>query len=184
MTKTQHLIQSVPNLSIDINFWELNPQLKVISPFSTLYKRDKSRNKETSSKEAWCIFQFSDPSHVRNKLARLPTEDRIEEITNHFYKIDWNDKVVKECIDEYPNICLTVKERMFKTVTKKLEERESFLASTPYNEDTVSTIEKMIADTKKVMDSYKQVEQDMLEEEIKISGKGNRKLSKYEQGDF
>jgi hypothetical protein len=65
-----------------------------------------------------------------------------------------------------------------------LEERESFLASTPYNEDTVSTIEKMIADTKKVMDSYKQVEQDMLEEEIKISGKGNRKLSKYEQGDF
>ena len=41
---------------IENNFWDQNPHMKILEPFSRLFKRDKSKNATNSSKEMWCIF--------------------------------------------------------------------------------------------------------------------------------
>ena len=60
------------------NFWEVNPQLVYIPPFSELYNKDKSKNKEKSSKNMWCIFFMSDPDEDKNKFYRIPEKERLE----------------------------------------------------------------------------------------------------------
>ena len=108
-----------------INFWEINPQLTLIAPFRELYERDKSKNKETSSLEMWCVFMYCDPSYD-NKIYRLPPDKKLDAIK--FLNNDFNkeEEVIAKCITEYDVHCLTSAARAFKEEELSLLPSNSF----------------------------------------------------------
>lgn len=70
------MITTIDFNPLEDNFWDLNPQVSIISPFAALYKRDKSHKKANSSKEMWCVVFMSEANPEKNKLYRLPQEER------------------------------------------------------------------------------------------------------------
>ena len=166
---------------IDNNFWELNPHMKVLSPFCDLFKKDKSKGAVNSSKEMWCIFLCQDPHPSKNPLYNLSLEDRKEQIKDNFYAIDWDSKLVLECIKAWEEKCLTDTERNFKGWRDKLVERDKFLASQPYDLENGDALDKMLSNTKKLWDAYKSARDEMLQEENRLVGKGQRKMTVSEK---
>ncbi len=56
------------NFSWDTNFWELNPQVAFIYPFSVLYNWDDGQDK--SSQHMWSVFFMVDPDEEEQPLTR------------------------------------------------------------------------------------------------------------------
>jgi hypothetical protein len=166
---------------IENNFWDQNPHMKILEPFSRLFKRDKSKNATNSSKEMWCIFLYQDPHPSKNPLYNLPPEDRKEQIKDGFYPIDWEDKDIKVCMEAWTEKCLTDVERNFKGWRDKLVERDKFLACQPYDLDNGDALDRMLSNTKKLWDAYKSARDEMLQEENKLVGKGQRKMTVSEK---
>lgn len=178
------LIKVDTTFNVEDNFWQKNPTLTVISPFAQLYQRDTSEDKTISSKEAWAIFLYTDASQ-RNKLYRIPADERKIEIKeNYCPHIDWEDELIVKAIESYPELCMSIAGRAFKGWEDKLIERDAFMRNMVYNEETFEILDKMLSNTKKVWDMYKQVYDQMMSEEQQIMGKGARKLSKAEKGEI
>lgn len=178
------MITTIDFNPLEDNFWELNPQVSIISPFAALYKRDKSHKKTNSSKEMWCVVFMSEANPEKNKLYRLPQEEIKKEIEENYFKINWNDKLVQECIDKYPEKCMSTIAQLFKVWEDKLHERNKFLRDTPYNEENHKTLEAILQKSKIVTDAYKQAYDDLMVEGKKLKGKGDRSLSKAEKGEI
>jgi len=115
---------------IDQDFWELNPQLKIIPPFSTLYP------KKNSSKIMWAIFFMCDPDEDDNLLFRLELEERKKVIEENYVEVNWEDETIAACLVEYPWSCLTSIQRALK------EEKDSLVARSHLFRDTVPTLDK------------------------------------------
>lgn len=96
------------NHPVDIreNFWNLNYQLRFISPFKQLYDRDMSPDKDISSKEMICIYSYCDPNYD-NKIYRLAEEEKRSAIKSYYSDFDFIDEVINQCILEYPEMCLS-----------------------------------------------------------------------------
>ena len=178
------LVRIDTSFSPDDNFWQKNPTLTIISPFAQLYQRDTSEEKEISSKEAWAIFLYADATQ-KNKLYRLTADERKVEIKDYYCPhIDWDDELIVKTIEAYPELCMSIAGRAFKGWEDKLMERDAFIRNMRYDESTYEILDKMMANTKKVWDMYKQVYDQMMSEEQQIMGKGSRKLSKAEKGEI
>ena len=63
------------------NFWEVNPQFKIYYPFHLLYDKDKSKDKDFSSRQMWTVFFMCDP----------------DEHDNIIYTIEWHLKNEEKC---------------------------------------------------------------------------------------
>lgn len=75
----------------------------------------------------------------------------------------------------------TKPQRLLANWERKLEERDAFLASQPYNESTYDMLDKMMKETHKMWQNYKVIYDDFLkEEDIKTQGAIQESLS--EQG--
>ena len=70
------------NFDIKSSYWKIDPQLKAIEPFATLYKNDKSKGKSNSSLIMWAIALFTDPE---SRLAKLSKARKQEIIQKDYY---------------------------------------------------------------------------------------------------
>jgi hypothetical protein len=123
----------------DTNWWALNPQMKLMKPFNELFKRDTTKDKTTSSKEMWSIFFISEPDEKLNRFYRYTIEQKLDMIKSDFYpEFNENDEVILNCINEYPNACLTSLGRAFKEEKDSLIERSNLLRTTSYRFDSVA----------------------------------------------
>lgn len=111
-----------------------NPHLKHIEPFKTLYDRDKTDDKRRASNEFYAMFVMCSPDESVNKWIKLPEEER-KEVVKKNIKIDWEDKTFKECLEIYPQLCMTIAEKTLKGIHDKLIERDKFLKESPYTMD-------------------------------------------------
>jgi len=111
-----------------------NPHLQYIEPYKTLFSRDKSKDKRKASNEFYAIYIMCSPDEDTNKWIKLSEEKR-KEIVALSFKVDWEDKVIKQCIEDYPTKCMSFAEVTLKTIRDKLAERDKFLKSTPYTTD-------------------------------------------------
>ena len=111
-----------------------NSHLKYIEPYKSLYDRDKSKDKKKASNEFYAIFIMSSADESINKWMKLSEEKRKEIVSNHF-KVDWEDKLIKDCIADYPTKCMGIAEKTLKAIQDKLLERDRFLKNCPYLED-------------------------------------------------
>ncbi|GIU70127.1 MAG: hypothetical protein KatS3mg002_1363 [Candidatus Woesearchaeota archaeon] len=167
----------ISEFNIDSNFWELNPHFKYLTEFKELYEKDKSKNKEFSSKQLWAIALYVD---INSPFRRMAPEIRKKEILNYLTnKHKWED--LEPYFQKYEQVCLTEKQQLFKSWGDKLRAREKFIRDTEYKASTFKMLDQMMADTKKMWDNYKQVEAEMIEEARQEIIRGGRKKSKSER---
>lgn len=170
------------DLKPDQSFWELNPHLRYVKPFSELYDEDDSKNKKTSSNTMWCIYYLSEPDETINIYYRLPTDQLLDTCKNFHPDFDYNNELVQRCIREYPEVCLTVMERMLKMTKELFKKRTMFLKEADYDFSTMTVIDKAIAATPKLEEDFDKVVQKYTEEKNKeVQLLGGRKQSAREK---
>lgn len=180
----------VNDYSLGLNFWEANPQLAHYPPFSSLYKRDKSKGKTSSSNEMWGVFFYCENSD-RSRFYRMNEELRKENISKEF-TIDFSDELVQECITQYPIQAMTAIEVALKQYEDWLIKRTDFITKQKYTFDYIDDdgihkgnteqLDKMAAQSKKIWDDYIAIKKQFDEEKGKGRLRGGRKLSASEQG--
>lgn len=166
----------------DQNFWELNPHLRFVKPFSELYSNDTSKNKVDSSKTMWCIFYLSEPDENINLYYRLEYNDILDVCHNFNPKFDEANELIKECINAYPEVCLTVIERTLKITKDLFKKRNTFLKEAPYDFETMTQIDNAIAKTPKMEEEFDKIVQKYNEaKNVEIQVLGQRKLTAREK---
>lgn len=155
---------------INTNFWELYPELKIL--FSKLYKSDKSRGKDNSSKTMWFISLFTDSN---SKYINVPEEERIELLCEEYMndsKFYVNRKeLLDELIELYRLSFESPMQRHLRQWNNSLNDRTKFLATMKYSLDNFEELDKMAANTPKI---YKAIS-DLRAELEKEEGDGNLK---------
>jgi hypothetical protein len=170
------------DLKPDVNFWDLNPHLRFVNPFSFLYNQDSSKNKDTSSKHMWCIFFLSEPDENINLYYRLSYDELIKVCENFNPDFNIEDELILQCVQEYPEICLTVIERLLKTTKDLFKKRNSFLKEAEYNFETMTAIDNAIAKTPKMEEDFDKIVQKYIEDKNKeVQLYGGRKLTAREK---
>ena len=140
------------NITIDLeqNFWNLNPFFKL--PFKDFYDADKSKNKKESSDLMWV---FTLLNHHHSPIYELSYDLKLREINTWFLKEPIEDlSEVKEWEDKFKEYVIPAKVRFLNNWRIKLEERDAFIASLPYNADNIDMLEKLLTGTKKIWDQY------------------------------
>lgn len=125
--------------NIEENFWKLNPQLKYMPPFRSLYQLDNGE--EHSSKTAWCIWLLQDPSY-ENKVYRQPPETQNETLHYYYPKFDIDSEIVQEIMAHYDELALSSIARSFKKEDLSMAQRSEFLGTTAYTLDYPMTDEE------------------------------------------
>ena len=172
----------VTSTNIDANFWEANsPELKYTKPFVDYYRKDRSRDKLFSSQQMWAVFMYVDP---RSRKARLSDEERREEIIAYYLtpKHKWED--LEELISAYPEACLSKIQRLFRGWIDKMTERDGFIMSTDYDENTFEMLDKMMGASKRMWEQLNDIKSAMIDEELKNAVFGGRRESKSELGEL
>ncbi len=170
------------NGTIDDNFWQLNPELKIPPSFKRLYDSDKNKDKKNSSALCWAVYLLID---TESKFASLPEDDKKELIANDYLKepkFDW--KQLDEAINTYQELVLTPAKRALIGWNNKMMERDKFLRETKYEIETCDSLDKMLSNTKKLYDDYQRVIKDLEEEKTKQQNKGNRRASLSDTGEI
>jgi len=111
-----------------------NPHLKYIEPYSKLYDRDKSKDKKKASNEFYTVWILNSPDEQENKYLRLKKE-RVKEMVDNIFKFDWEDKIFKQCLEDYPAKIMTIPERALSAIQQKVLEREHILRTEKYPDD-------------------------------------------------
>lgn len=130
------------------NFWEVNKQLKVMSPFAKLYNEDKSTGKATSSRIMWGIALVYDP---KSKYSSFPEADRKALIAKDWMmdrSFKW--QAYKELSEVYQSCYVSQAKRSKKAFEEKLNERDIFINSTPYTMDNAKLLDDILTNTDKL----------------------------------
>ncbi len=192
-------VKVTPPFDIRVNFWDNNYQIALIEPFKKLYDRDKSKDKQVSSKELWAIWLHQDPSSD-NKIGKLPQEHKLSSIHVYYPEFDPEDSLIKECLEAYDMYCLTPAAKAFKEEEASLIKRAKFMAEKEYTFDdvakdakgaivyvagkplilkgTATELDKMRANTLKIYQQYSEVRKMFTDEEsnVRIWGGGTEGL--------
>jgi hypothetical protein len=165
------------------NFWELNPQLLLIPPFSRLYDKDTTKDKSISSKQMWCVFFLREPDEQLNKFFRFEEREAIEMLEEtYFPDADWWDsELFRECLLAYENYCLDAVARAFLIEKDSLKKRAILFRDTEYTLDTMASLDTARSKTLKIYEAYENLEKKFLQKKQGQRVKGGRKLSKSEQ---
>lgn len=165
------------------NFWDLNPQLILIPPFSQLYSTDGGG--DYSSKLAWSVYFVSDPDENENKFFRLGNREEIQDVlAETYFKEQVPDFELEEylnCVKAYPEVCLTSVQRAFMKKKRALLARGEFLDNTPYTSTTMKDLDYAHSKTVKIFEDYEKIENKFFAEKSKSRIKGGRSESKSEK---
>lgn len=155
------------------NFWELYPDFKTALSFKQLYKSDKSRNKEWSSKIMWYVAYTTD---MNSKYYKLPENEKhavigLDYMDNENYYNDNLERLVP-LIEDYIKINFSSAQRQLREWEIKMDERAEFIKKMPYNLENYEDLDKMAANTSKLFDTFKKIKEDISKEEGDGVGKG------------
>ena len=179
----------------DENFWAVYPDMTAAGPFGAIYKKDKTRGKDHSSRLAWSVLLIWDRKSIYYGLPEEGVDNKVELVfTDFFGDGKWpgkNKAKVDELRDFYRKVTETVAMRTLRGIEEKLMERDKFLKDTPYDLGekgergylwgTVDTIDKMMANTTKVYDLYEKAKK-AVSDEMAQTVMGDRKQSLSDQG--
>ncbi len=146
------------NYSESENFWGLNPHMIYVEPFSKLYSKDKSKDKNLSSKHLWCIIWMSDPDEEINKYYRIPFDERLQVCKNFNPDFKIDDKLISECMEKYSFLCMSADERAYKLQKDQLIELSTFLSSQEINMETVKDLIDLKAKMPKIYQDFEKIE--------------------------
>lgn len=163
------------------NFWEENPQLVYMSPYSKLHATDNGNEK--SSKDMWCIFFMADPDEEENLFYRIPENERADMLRETFHSdFDTEDELISECIQQYPILCLTAIERALKGEKDALAKRAKFLQEAEYDFTTMKDLDNAYSKTSKIYEAFEAIEEKFMKHKTQSKVKGGRAESASEKG--
>lgn len=163
----------------DNNFWELNSDLIILDEFNKIYYKDKSKNKQDSSKVLWAIFYAFNPE---SQFFHYPNKQEV--ISQSFIKdpeFKWED--YKDLIEAYKNLVLSDAERALLNWNEIMTMRDNSIkelykkALEDSDTDELVKIDKMLANTPKMFEDYKKIKKDFEEEKVTKKGKTIASLS-------
>lgn len=163
----------------DNNFWEQNSDLIILDEFAKLYHKDKSKDKQDSSRILWAIFYAYSPE---SKFFNYPNKQEV--IAQSFLKdtkFRWED--YKDLIDAYKNLVLSDAERALINWNEIMTMRDQSIkdlykkAIEESDTDELVKIDKMLANTPKMFEDYKKIKKDYEEEKVTKKGKTIASLS-------
>lgn len=177
----------VQNFDLSNNFWEFNPQMKIV--FKDIYSKDKSKDKSKSSNIMWGIFLRE---HPESDMYNIPDKDEL--IANDIIgdsKFKWDDytPVINRVID----VCLSQAQKSLIEWDKTLQKRDKFIHSQDFTLDyydenterlkkgTADQLDKMLANTNKLYQEYFKIREQMFQEE-KIKESGTKIMSEKAAG--
>lgn len=165
---------------VGLSFWEANPQLTKMAPFSKLYGPDRTKGKERSSNKAWGIVLFCENEEY-STYARFDDDEKEKRIGEDF-GVDFRGKLVKECIEHYKEHHMSFVEKQLSDYRRFLERRTQWIMSKDYDDPTVDIdrVEKSAANTRKLWDEYEKI-LDKFKEENAAYVEGGRVMSASEQ---
>lgn len=169
----------------DYDFWKHNMQLSIMQPFSSLYDRDESSNKNISSKEMVVIFFMCDPDEEENLFYRIPFKERLKMLKETYYA-DFNerDELIKECMALYPHRLLNAVKRALKEEIDSMVDRGERIRNFDYENATLEEMMKMDkirGMTLNLAKNYEQIESLFLKGKNDARVRGGRKESKVEK---
>ena len=140
----------INNWELKSDFYSINPQLKL---FYQKY------DKEFTSDMLWGISLMID---FDSKFISLPFEDRLDLVSS---ELKVSRKILERYVNlienDYQNTFEAVEMKVLRNWQKKMRERDDFLGNTPYDLDNVDTLDKMMANTKKLYDDLERVKKDL-----------------------
>lgn len=172
------------NFSENQNFWELNPHMIYVDPFMTLYNKDKSKNKDVSSKHCWCIVWMQDPDEEINKYYRIPKEERLEVCKNFNKEFDPENKLIKPCLERYEFLCLSADERSYKLQKDQLIELSIFLSQQEIDMTTVKDLIDLKAKLPKIYQDFEKIEKLFIRIKSENKVYGGRKQTARERNEI
>lgn len=173
------------------NFWQVNPQFKLMGPFKNFYDSDKTKNKNNSSQIMWAIAFRLDPSD-NNIYRNLSDEDKMKYLSEDFIKsktFKWED--YEELTDFYRSLILTQAQKSLISWNEILEMRDKELKT--WYKDALKTkdmnliveLDKIVSLTAKFFQDYKKIKEDFVKEDETISrGSGNKIKSLTDSGEI
>lgn len=156
------------------NFWEVNPQFKTLTVFAEFYKKDRSTNKNKSSKVMWVICGITDsqsnyhdmPDDKEAKIGKYKT------IGADLMKDEnwWDDNIEKyqHLDDEYCRIYKTRAQRALENWFRNLEDRQKVFDETPYEIGLTNQEGKLVGSNVKVKDDMFAINGKLWAEYLKI----------------
>lgn len=171
-------MSNITNFDIDSNFWDLYPEFKITMSFKNLYKSDKSRNKESSSRIMWFVALCHSPN---SRYRNLEINDRYETIGDDYFNTpnyyEENKKRIDPIIEDYIRTNLTAAQRHLEEWDKKQDERSKFISGVKYSLNTYEDLDKMAINTTKIFDTFRLIKEQLAKEEGEGVGKSGRKAS-------
>jgi len=137
---------------IDVNFWSIYKDLKIVPEFKAILDSDKSKDKNKASTIMWALFMLY---HPESNYANAPMKDKMMLIKKDFLKDENFDfEQYKEAID-YIKKLLTPKEvQLLNDWLSKLEQRTEFIASIKYDVDTAEMLDSLLKSTEPIWKGY------------------------------
>lgn len=156
----------------DLYFWDVYPEFKLAMEFKKLFTRDRTKEKNRSSKVMWFIVLTRDPS---SKFYNLPQDEKNAVVGEDYMGdpkfYEKNKETLDPLIEDYIKLALSPAKRHLINWDKKIQERTEFINNTKYSLDNFEDLDKMASNTAKIYDTLKKIKEDLSKEE----GEGNLK---------
>lgn len=164
----------------NLNFWEINPQLTLINPYKTIWKKDRTKNKAKSSDLAWAVFLYAETS--QNTIFSRYNQDERKVILEEEFNVKLDSPIAKELIEFYENNCLDDIEKQLKDYEDFLKRRTAYILSQDWNLETASELDRAASQSKKIWDDYIKIKKEFDAHQEKAHIEGNRQMSALEEG--
>lgn len=167
------------------NFWKVNPSFTGVWP--ELYRNDRSRGKQNSSKLIWGVIMLHVPDE-RNQYYEMPWTDRLHEVIHHYWDEDYykkHEEQVEELGRDLQNLLLTDNRKLYNTIRHKMDELSEFLKEQRFTMDNAESLTKIMKEQHnvfKMLDNIKKIVD--AEEAEKGTVRGDVELSGLESGDI
>ena len=134
----------------DVNFWEVNGNVRAIKEFNTFYEKDKSKGKLVSNKIMWAISFLHERDN--NKFINYPIDERKQLIVENLFDVkdEFNWDKYEKLSEIYAKTCLDSLDRAINSLEIKLDERSKFLLETDYTLQSAKTLDDIFTATSKI----------------------------------
>ena len=157
------------NFDLSSDFYAQDPQFPII--FEGEYNT-------VPSKIMWALMLYSHPS---SKYYTLDPKSRIELIAKDYLKGPFDPTQYQETLDKIDRFLMTRAERLLTSWETKLEERNDFIKSKPYNDENYAMLDSIMDKTFNMWQNYRQI-YDVFLKENESKTHGNIQESLTEQG--
>lgn len=95
--------------------------------------------------------------HPKSEFYALPLKDKVTLVERDFLKAPLDLEKLKDTVEKFKKFILTKAQRSLLNWEEKLEERDLFMASKSYDDDTYEMLDKMMMQTSKMWDQYSSI---------------------------